>query len=732
MKYYCVARFATSSSSFSLFSFVFKTAVFGCLILAFLLCAEINVSFAAPGDLDTSFGNGGKVTTPVGTGRDLAQAVALQPDGKMVVVGYAQNDFAVVRYNPSGTLDTSFGTSGTGKVLTPIGSGTQDEAYAVAIQADGKIVVAGFTVSGGSLDFAVVRYLSNGTLDSSFGANGKVITPVGSGDDLADAVIVQPDGKIVVAGSSGFTDFALVRYNMDGTLDNSFGTGGKATLSVSSVSGQARAAALQMDGKILVGGLSGVDVGQSTLSKFTLVRFNSNGSVDSSFGTSGKVVTSISQNRFGSIFGIAIQPDGRILASGSDNSNSDGNTAVVRYQSNGSLDSTFGTGGIVTTRVGTVSSLGETVLLQSNGKLVVAGDSYSGSNIDFGVVRLNTDGSVDNLFGVSGKVITPIGSRDDSVRDAVIQPDGKMVVIGHSENAAAGFNEDFAVVRYVGDAVTTRPAPFDFDGDGKTDISIFRPSAGEWWINRSSSGQTNAAQFGVSSDKPVPTDFTGDGKADIAFWRSVSGEWFILRSEDASYLSFPFGASGDVPVVGDFDADGKADPGVFRPSSSTWFISKSSGGTIITIFGASGDVPVTADYDGDCKADIAIYRPSVGQWWIQRSSNNTVYAFQFGNTSDKPVQGDYTGDGKADAAFWRPSTGEWFILRSEDSSFYSVPFGNSGDLASPGDYDGDGQFDTAVFRPSDSTWFVNRTTAGILITTFGTAGDKPLPNVFIP
>jgi uncharacterized delta-60 repeat protein len=729
VKYYCVSRFVTSS--FSLFSFVVKTAVFGCLISVFLLCGGVNVSFAAPGDLDPSFGSGGKVTTPVGTGRDLAQAVALQPDGKMVVAGYAQNDFAVVRYNPNGSLDTGFGTSGTGKVLTPIGSGTQDEAYAVAVQADGKIVVAGFTVSGGTDDFAVVRYQLNGTLDTSFGTGGKVITPVGSGDDLASAVIIQPDGKIIVAGSSGNTDFALVRYNADGSLDTAFGTGGKTIFTVSSVSGQARAAALQTDGKILVGGLSGVDVGQSTLSKFTLVRFNTNGSVDTAFGTSGKVVTSISQNRFGSIFGLAIQPDGKVLVSGSDNGNSDGNTAVVRYLSNGSLDTGFGTGGIVTTRVGTVSSLGETVLLQSNGKIVVVGDSYSGSNIDFGVVRLNADGSIDNSFGTSGKVITAIGSRDDSVRDAVIQADGKIVVIGHSENASAGFLEDFALVRYLGDAVTVRPSPFDFDGDGK-DISIFRPSVGEWWINRSASGQTSAAQFGVSSDKPVPADFTGDGKADIAFWRPVSGEWFILRSEDASYLSFPFGTSGDIPVVGDFDADGKADPGIFRPSNSTWFILKSSGGTIITTFGQAGDVPVAADYDGDGKADIAIYRPSVGQWWIQRSSNNTVYAFQFGNSSDKPVQGDYTGDGKADAAFFRPSTGEWFILRSEDSSFYSVPFGTSGDLPSPGDYDGDGKFDMAVFRPTSSTWFVNRTTAGILITGFGTTGDKPLPNVFVP
>jgi len=278
----------------------------------------------------------------------------------------------------------------------------------------------------------------------------------------------------------------------------------------------------------------------------------------------------------------------------------------------------------------------------------------------------------------------------------------------------------------------TRGGRLDFDGDGKTDIGIFRPSVGEWWLNRSSSGQTVAAQFGSSSDKVASGDFTGDGKTDIAFWRPSDGFWYILRSEDGSFYSFPFGAAGDIPVPADFDGDGKADAAVFRPSTGTWFINKSTGGTLIGQFGQAGDVPVTADYDGDGKADVAIYRPSVGEWWIQRSSNASVYAFQFGAASDKPVAGDYTGDGKADVAFWRPATGEWFILRSENNSFYSVPFGTAGDLPVPGDYDGDGKFDTAVFRPSSNTWFINRTSAGTAIVTFGAAGDLPVPNAFVP
>jgi hypothetical protein len=273
-------------------------------------------------------------------------------------------------------------------------------------------------------------------------------------------------------------------------------------------------------------------------------------------------------------------------------------------------------------------------------------------------------------------------------------------------------------------------APFDFDGDNKTDLAIFRPPVGEWWINRSSNGATFAAQFGTSTDRIVPADFTGDGKADIAIWRPASGEWFILRSENSSFYSVPFGTSGDIPAPADFDADGKADTAVFRPSESTWYVSRSSGGTTIQQFGAAGDVPVAADYDGDGRADIAIYRPSLGQWWLNRSTAGVI-VFAFGGATDRLVPGDYTGDGKADVALWRPSTGEWFILRSEDVSYYSAPFGISTDIPAPGDYDGDGRFDTTVFRPSNATWFAQRSTAGTLIVQFGFGSDIPVPNAFV-
>ncbi len=281
--------------------------------------------------------------------------------------------------------------------------------------------------------------------------------------------------------------------------------------------------------------------------------------------------------------------------------------------------------------------------------------------------------------------------------------------------------------------VPTNSAEFDFDGDGKTDISIFRPSVGEWYYLRSGNGAVNGAQFGAASDKPVPADYTGDGKTDIAFFRPSSGEWYILRSEDFSFFAFPFGLATDILTPGDFDGDGKADVAVFRPSNGVWYINKSTGGTTIQPFGTNGDRPVVADYDGDGKSDIAIFRPSVGEWYYLRSSDSQVRGAQFGASTDKTVQGDYTGDGKADFAFFRPSEGRWYVLRSEDFSFFASPFGVSTDTPTIGDYDGDGKFDQAVFRPSNGVWYVNKSNgSGVTIQQFGVGTDLPVPSYYLP
>ena len=294
--------------------------------------------------------------------------------------------------------------------------------------------------------------------------------------------------------------------------------------------------------------------------------------------------------------------------------------------------------------------------------------------------------------------------------------------------------------------VSINAAPYDFDGDGKTDISIWTGDA-EFWHLRSSDGGNGAVQFGHPElDLPVPADYTGDGKVDVAFHRMTTGEWFILRSEDNSFYSFPFGIANqgqDALVPGDYDGDGKADPAVYRKATGVWYILKSSTGQVhIEQFGGPPfDIPVPADYDGDGKDDLAIYRYSVGDWWINQSTDGVV-VYNFFIPEDDFVAfaiADHTGDGKADPAFvLNPNppllTGgetnhEWFVLRSEDQSYYSFPFGLSGDVPAMGDYDGDGRTDTAVFRQSNGKWYLQQSTAGYNEINFGTDNDFPVPAI---
>lgn len=277
---------------------------------------------------------------------------------------------------------------------------------------------------------------------------------------------------------------------------------------------------------------------------------------------------------------------------------------------------------------------------------------------------------------------------------------------------------------------TVRAAMFDFDGDRRTDPSIFRPSVAQWWYIRSSDGGNNAFQFGASTDRLTPADFTGDGRTDIAFFRPSTGMWYVLRSENWTFYAFPFGTAGDIPAPADFDGDGRSDAAVFRPSSGFWYIQNSGGGTTILGFGVSGDQPVPADYDGDNKADIAIYRPTLGQWWLRRSNEGLIVQ-NFGTSTDRTTQADYTGDGRVDVAIFRPSTNTWYVLRSEDSSYYSFPFGASGDVPVPGDYDGDGLADAVVFRPSNGTWYKQQSINGFEAILFGAASDTPVPNAYV-
>jgi uncharacterized delta-60 repeat protein len=418
------------------------------LIACLAVVGSARPLWAAPGSLDTSFGNGGLVLTNFAqASEDGAFAAVIQPDGKIVAAGESNAngnfDFALARYNPDGTLDGSFGVAG--KVLTNFSQTSEDEAFAVALQSDGKIVLTGSSDSS----LALARYNPNGTLDSTFGSGGLVTTTFGNGSfDEAQAVAIQPDGKIVAAGisdTSGSSDFALARYNADGTLDSTFGNGGKVVTDFANGSSdEAFGIVIQPDGKIVVAGVS--DAGGNV--QFALARYNANGTLDGSFGAAGKVLTNSSPGSDDVGFAVALQTDGRIVVAGMSGSS----FALARYGPNGTLDASFGAGGVVTTAFGAVTFDQATALkIQSDGRIVAAGLS----NSFFAVARYEANGTLDTTFGTGGKVTTEFGTVGGAQATAIaVQSDGKLVLVGISD---ANSSHDFALARYV---VDSPPGPF--------------------------------------------------------------------------------------------------------------------------------------------------------------------------------------------------------------------------------------------------------------------------------
>jgi len=262
----------------------------------------------------------------------------------------------------------------------------------------------------------------------------------------------------------------------------------------------------------------------------------------------------------------------------------------------------------------------------------------------------------------------------------------------------------------------------DFDGDGRSDVSIYRPSDGTWYLNRSTQG-FSATQFGLSTDKITPADYDGDGKTDIAVFRD--GTWYWLNSSNGSSDAIQFGQAGDIPVPADFTGDGRAELAVFR--AGVWFTWNLANSQLDTMqFGIATDKPAAADYDGDGKTDVAVFRPSNGTWYLSRSQIGFT-AIQFGEATDKPVPADYDGDGKADVAVFRAAStnGIWYILQSSDNAFRAVNWGLSTDKPVPGDYDGDGQTDIAVYRNGD--WYIVQSSNGSFrYEQFGSGSDMPV------
>jgi len=582
-----------------------------------------NVDFAVArynsnGSLDTSFDGDGKVRTPVGSSSDFAYSVALQPDGKIVVAGYAYvsgggYDFAVVRYNPNGSLDTSF--DGDGKVTTPIGT-SDDYGYSVAIQPDGKIVVAGYSYNGSNYDFAVVRYNPNGSLDTSFDGDGKVPTPIGSGDDHGYGVAIQSNGKIVVAGDSyngSNYDFALVRYNSDGSLDTSFDGDGKVVTPIGSSSDYGRSVALQSDGKIVVAGYSSGD--------FALARYNSsNGSLDTSFDADGKVTTPIGSSSDYAC-GVAVQSDGKIVAAGYTWTGSTWEFALARYNANGSLDTSFDADGKVTTRVGTGDDSARGIALPSDGKIVVAGYSIDGSNYDFALARYNANGSLDTSFDADGKVTTSFGSASNYGYSVAVQSDGKMVLAGYTYN---GSNDDFALVRY--NANGSLDTSFDGDGVVTTDFgnwddgySIALQPDGKIVVAGSSGGDFALARYNPNGS--LDTTFDGDGK-----------------------VVTPIGSSGDYGYSVALQSDGKIVVAGYSYNGSNYDFA-------LARYNTNGSLDTSFDGDGKVTTPIGLSDEYGRGVAVQSDGRIVVAGYSYNGNDNDFALVRYNANGSLDTSF---------------------------------------------------------------------------------
>lgn len=375
------------------------------------------------GSLDPSFDGDGKRADDFGNFAATARGVITQPDGKIIVAGDT-DDFALMRYHPNGSLDLSF--AGDGKVTTNIDG--NDFGSAVALQPDGRIVVAGKSEN----KFAVARYNADGSLDPAF-SGGTVTTTIGAASG-ATAVALQADGKIVVAGASGPSngtneDFAVARYLPNGMPDLTFGSGGQVVTGIGNENDQATALKLQLDGKILVSGNAMIGATR----QIAVVRFNSNGSLDGSFGSFGVVATDFGADQ-GLAFAMALEPNGRIVVAGSTlDANNIYRFALVRYLANGSLDSSFDGDGRVITPIGLVIDLATAVVIQPDGKILAAGQGFFNSDFLFTAVRYDPNGALDGSFGSGGKVIVDVSSGADNVTALALDSSGRAVLAGQAD-----------------------------------------------------------------------------------------------------------------------------------------------------------------------------------------------------------------------------------------------------------------------------------------------------------
>jgi uncharacterized delta-60 repeat protein len=705
--------------------------------------------FLPNGTPDASFGAGGFVQTEfyrwgpnIVDRTDVSVTVVrIQPqDGKIVVAANCTNrgaasgavilggDLCLVRYNQNGTLDTSFG----GNTVTAR-SGSSSTPY---IFEPGKV----FSFTGTNTQNTDTGRFNGTPTDLRIGADGRIYV-FGNSQDL----LAPPSGTTPVGRNTGF----IAVYSANGTLQGInwyFDT--TSNVNVGFGDTKIYGGAVQSDGNYIAAGYKQVRIGGNpnaalTAFKWTVFINGSNGSfLDNGNGNGLERATSV-----------ALLRSNKILISGSypcTCPNGIG-AALVRYNSDLSLDTSFGAGGIL--RYDNTYFEPNHVLLNASGdRITITGIQTDGkilaATTNGNIVRFNPNGLPDHSFGPGNPFPTiednygyrsnlsftspfPVRSGDPRINFGYpfLKPNGRIVTAGQ---VATG---DVIGMRGVATQLTSYPRNGgvfnDFDNDGKAELAVF--SNGSWQWLRSFNNSLVTVQLGAAADKIAPADYDGDGRADPAIFQN--GSWSIGQSSNTQTRIAQFGQAGDVPIPGDFNGDGLADFGVFRPSNATWYVLLSNPiqpGNITELqqqFGMQGDTPVLGDFDGEGKTDFAVFRN--GNWSYLRSSDGQTVIVQLGQAGDIPVVGDYDGDGLADLAVFRPSSALWTIRRSSDGQTSQTQLGQAGDIPVPGDYDNDGKTDLAVYR--GGIWTIQRSSNNqTSSSSFGQSNAQPIAAAYVP
>lgn len=679
------------------------------------------VRFTASGNPDSTFGSAGRVSTDFGGPDDEARGIVLQPDGKLVVVGFTgtgpSQDMALARYNSNGTLDTTFGTGGLVTFDSGLGA---DAANAVYLQADGKIVVAGSIANGQNQDFVLIRFLSNGLVDTTFGQGGLATLDFGRGDDVATALVVQPDGKLVLAGYAGNgqnEDFALARFTRAGLLDTSFGGGGTSfgpagtiTTNLGPGNDRATTVAILETGKMAAAGFSEQD-NNSTVGRnrdFALVRYDALGRLDTGFGVGGKVLADQAADR-DEIGALIVQPDGRMIVTGSVNAAGNLDKIVERFNVDGTLDTTYlasrATGRIFAS-FGRGNDFANGVAVQTNGAVVAVG---SAANDDFfAVLRREGDRGIrDSTFGSDGRVITDLGPGKDIANAVALQPDGKILAVGNSEQdngSSLGRNQDFALVRYNSDG--SLDTTFGTGGKVTTDFLGWQDSAravvllpnGKILVAGSTGRNGTNDQFDFALAR-----YNADGSLDPTFGQA--GRVFTDFGQGNDFATgLAVLPDGRIVVGGSASNGSNQDFALARYTAS---------GTLDTTFGNAGRVMTDFGFGDDEAKGLA----------VQADGRIVLVGRALTNRNFDVALARYNSDGSLDTSFRDPDAGRTGTITPDGT--VATDFNADADTGNAVVIQADGRIvvvGSSTNQQGRDFALARYLTDGQLDTTFGNAG----------